>query len=181
MKEKEVNKQLKGKSPEEILELFKQNKLPDNFCIIPFVNLIFNPGGNVSVCRQKGTEHIIGSLERNSIEEIWNNEYIQKWRNEFLTGNVKICKRETTEDVCHLGSLNYNYFHDVKLEKVQDLPMKKFTANFNGKCNLECVMCDVWKMPNEYYDKNDFWKKANTEFFPHIKEMELLSGEPFVQ
>jgi radical SAM protein with 4Fe4S-binding SPASM domain len=172
---------LKGKTPQEIIKLFKENELPENFCIIPFVNLIFNPGGKISVCRQKGTEHIIGNLEDNTIEEIWNNEYIQTWREEFLTGDVKICKRETTEDFCHLGALNYNYFSEVSLTKTQTLPMKKFTANFNGKCNLECVMCDVWKMPNDYYNKNEFWDKANTEFFPYIKEMELLSGEPFVQ
>lgn len=179
--DKKNNTDFKGKSPQEIIKLFKENKLPENFCIIPFVNLIFNPGGKISVCRQKGTEHIIGSLENNTIEEVWNNEYIQAWREEFLTGNVKICKRETNEDFCHLGSLNYNYFSEVSLTKQQTLPMKKFTANFNGKCNLECVMCDVWKMPNDYYNKGDFWDKAKTDFFPYIKEMELLSGEPFVQ
>jgi cyclic pyranopterin phosphate synthase len=171
----------KAKTPLEILQLFKDKKLPENFCIIPFVNMIFNPNGEIGICRQKGTQHFVGDLKTENIENIWNNEYMQNWREEFLTGNICICKKEVEEDFCNLGATNYEYFDEVKLDKIQDLPMKKFTANFNGKCNLECIMCDVWKMPNGFYDKNDFWSNAETRFFPYIKEMELLSGEPFVQ
>jgi cyclic pyranopterin phosphate synthase len=171
----------KAKTPMEILKLFEDKKLPKNFCIIPFVNMIFNPNGEIGICRQKGTQHVVGDLKTQSIDEVWNNEYMQRWREEFLTGNVCICKKEVEEDFCNLGSTNYEYFNEVKLDKVQELPMKKFTANFNGKCNLECIMCDVWKMPNGFYDKNNFWQQAEANFFPFIKEMELLSGEPFVQ
>ncbi len=170
-----------SKTPQEVLNLFKQRDLPENFCVVPFVNLICNPGGKVGVCRQKGTEHIVGDLEKNSLEEIWNNEYLQKWRSEFLSGNVEICRREINEDFCHLGATNYEYFGDVELNIKQEFPMKKFTANLNGECNLECVMCDVWKMPNGYYDKGNFWDKAQKDIFPYIKEVELLSGEPFLQ
>lgn len=178
MSKKNINT---GKSPKEIQKLFKQKGLPENFCIIPFVNLIFNPTGEIGVCRQKGTNHVVGHLNENSVEEIWNNEYLQRWREEFLTGNIKICAREVKEDFCHLGALNYEYFNQVELKKKQSQSMLKFTANFNGKCNLECIMCDVWKMPNNYYDEIEFWEKAEKDFFPYIKEIELLSGEPFVQ
>lgn len=168
-------------APNELLQKFKEKGLPENFCIIPFVNLIFNPGGKISVCRQKGTQHIVGDLDKDTISEIWNSKYLQNWREEFLTGKVNICKKEITNNRCNLGAKNYEYFEDVYLKKEIPLPMQKFTANFNGQCNLECIMCDVWKMPNGYYDKGDFWEKAQEEFFPHIKELELLSGEPFVQ
>ena len=171
----------KAKTPLEILQLFKEKKLPENFCIIPFVNMIFNPNGEIGICRQKGTQHKVGDLKNEKIEDIWNNEYMQNWREEFLTGNICVCKKEVEEDFCNLGATNYEYFDEVSLNTVQALPMKKFTANFNGKCNLECIMCDVWKMPNGFYDKNDFWGKAEMDFFPHIREMELLSGEPFTQ
>jgi cyclic pyranopterin phosphate synthase len=36
-------------------------------------------------------------------------------------------------------------------------------------------------MENGFYDLNNFWDKAEKEFFPYIKEIELLSGEPFIQ
>lgn len=168
-------------APNQLLQKFKNKGLPENFCIIPFVNLIFNPGGKIGVCRQKGTQHIIGDLEHSSINEIWNSEYLQNWREEFLSGKVKICKNEIANNKCNLGSKNYEYFDEVILAKEIPLPINKFTANFNGQCNLECIMCDVWKMPNGYYDKSNFWENSKKDFFPYIKEIELLSGEPFIQ
>lgn len=168
-------------SPLEILTKFNELNLPKNFCIVPFTNIILNPSGNVSICRQKGTEHIVGSLNDNTIEEIWNSDYLKKWRNEFLTGEISICKSEIANDSCHLSSGNYFYFSSVELDTTQsDLPMK-LTANFNGQCNLKCKMCDVWVMENGYYDRINYWKELEEKFFPYIKEIELLSGEPFVQ
>ena len=121
-----------------------------------FTNIILNPSGNVSICRQKGTEHIVGSLNDNTIEEIWNSDYLKKWRNEFLTGEISICKSEIANDSCHLSSGNYFYFSSVELDTTQsDLPMK-LTANFNGQCNLKCKMCDVWVMENGYYDRINY-------------------------
>jgi cyclic pyranopterin phosphate synthase len=36
-------------------------------------------------------------------------------------------------------------------------------------------------MENGYYDQINFWETAEQDFFPYIKEIELLSGEPFIQ
>ena len=115
------------------------------------------------------------------MDEIWNNEFIQSWRQEFLSGNVQICKNEQSRDACHLWSSNYHFFDDAKISVTQEKKILKVTANFNGQCNLECKMCHIWKMENGYYDKNEFWKNAEIDFFPYIKEIELLSGEPFIQ
>lgn len=168
-------------TPEEVLQLFKERRLPQNFCIVPFTNLIFNPGGRISVCREKGTDHTIGHLENNSLDEIWNNTYIRNWREEFLTGDVKICKNEQNNFACNLLSSNYHFYDEASLNVIQSKKILKVTANFNGQCNLECKMCHIWQMENGYYDKNNFWKNAATDFFPYIKEIELLSGEPFIQ
>lgn len=168
-------------TPEEVLQLFKERNLPKNFCIVPFTNLIFNPGGRISVCREKGTDHSIGHLEKNSLDEIWNSAYIKTWREEFLTGDVKICKNEQNNFACNLLSSNYHFYDEASLNVVQGKKILKVTANFNGQCNLECKMCHIWQMENGYYDKNNFWKNAETDFFPYVKEIELLSGEPFIQ
>lgn len=168
-------------TPEEVLRLFKERNLPSNFCVVPFTNLIFNPGGRISVCRQKGTDHSIGHLEENSLDEIWNNDYIKKWREEFLTGDVKICKNDQSRDACNLWSANYHYFDSATFNITQEKKILKVTANFNGQCNLECKMCHIWQMPNGFYDKNNFMEKAKNDFFPYMKEIEFLSGEPFIQ
>lgn len=168
-------------TPLELLELFGKNNLPQNFCVVPFSNLIFNPNGDVGVCRQKGTKHVVGNITKQSIEEIWNSEYLQTWRREFLTGDVKICQKEITNDACHLSPDNYTLFSEVSFCEVQNKPILKLTANFNGQCNLKCTMCDIWMMQNGLYDEIGFWERAETDFFPYIKEVELLSGEPFIQ
>jgi len=168
-------------TPMEILEMFAQKNLPKNFCIVPFTNLIFNPNGDVGVCRQKGTEHVVGNVTKQSVSEIWNSDYLKKWRGEFLSGDVSICKKEIHNDSCHLGGENYTLFPEIDLSADQAKPLLKLTANFNGQCNLKCTMCDIWMMQNGLYDQIGFWKQAQKDFFPFIKEVELLSGEPFIQ
>lgn len=167
--------------PIEIIAAFQEKDLPENFCIVPFSNLIFNPNGDVGVCRQKGTKHVVGNIQKQSIEQIWNGEYLQRWREEFLSGDVKICKDEIARDACHLGADNYQIWPEITFSKEQPFPFLKLTANFNGQCNLRCRMCDIWMMQNGLYDQIGFWEQAREDFFPYIKEIELLSGEPFIQ
>lgn len=168
-------------TPLELLELFAKNNLQEKFCVIPFSNMIFNPNGDIGICRQKGTKHVVGNIKNQSIEEIWNSDYLKNWRQEFLSGNISICKHEIARDSCHLSPDNYTIFPDIELSEHQEgLPLK-LTANFNGQCNLKCTMCDIWMMQNGLYDEIGFWEKAEENFFPYIKEVELLSGEPFIQ
>lgn len=168
-------------SPIEVLAKFNEFNLPKNFCIVPFTNIILNPGGAVSICRQKGTKHIVGHLKDNTIEEIWNNDFLKKWRSEFLAGEVSICAEEIKNDSCHLGSGSYFYIEKANLDVTQKKLPIKITANFNGKCNLKCKMCDVWTLQNGFYDSINFWEELEINFFPFIEEVELLSGEPFIQ
>lgn len=174
-----MNKDLK--TAEDVKKFLEANDLPENFCIIPFINMILGPGGDVSVCRQKGSKHIVGNLKENSLEEIWNGEYLQNWRQEFLDGNPKVCSHEVKYVHCHLSPEHYWDQEEVTKEKVQQYPFKKLTANLNGECNLKCVMCDVWKQENGFYNEENFWKGAKEDIFPYIKEVEMLSGEPLIQ
>lgn len=169
------------KTAEDVKKYLESKDLPDNFCIIPFVNIILGPGGDISVCRQKGTKHVIGNLKENNLKEIWNGEYLQKWRREFLDGKPEICAEEVKYVHCHLSPEQYWGTEDVSFKVEQDYPFKKLTANLNGECNLRCVMCDVWRQENGFYTEERFWKEARTEIFPYIKEIEMLSGEPLIQ
>ncbi len=168
-------------TPLELLGLFAENNLPEKFCIVPFSNLILNPNGDIGVCRQKGTKHVVGNIQTQTLDEVWNSEYLQQWRNEFLTGDIKICAKEIKNDSCHLSPDNYTLFPHIEFSATQSQPILKLTANFNGQCNLKCTMCDIWMMENGLYDRIGFWERAEEDFFPYIKEVELLSGEPFIQ
>jgi cyclic pyranopterin phosphate synthase len=148
---------------------------------MPFVNLILEPDGSVGFCRQKGTEFTFGNIKDRSIWDLWNCEGVQNWRQEFLSGNVQICKQEIRDRMCNncsqLNTLQKQLIPQIKMPN----RIKRLTANLNGACNLKCQMCNVWKLPNGFYTEENFWRPASLEIFPYLEEVDMLSGEPFIQ
>lgn len=148
------------------------------FCPIPFLQLELTPLGKVSACCFSG-EYTVGDVEKNTIKEIWNGEVMQTWRREFLTGDVKICDAAIKTFGCQK---NYQHLNPlVEFSEIQAKMPQRLDLRLNGKCNLECVMCDVWSQPNGKYDQSDFWEIGPSEIFPHLKEVDMLGGEPFIQ
>jgi radical SAM protein with 4Fe4S-binding SPASM domain len=170
------------KRHQETLIAFQKRDLdPQTFCLVPFTNLILDPGGNICVCRHKGTEMIIGNLKEQSLEEIWNGEFLQRWRREFLQGKPQICEKEMAHQKCQQCQYNNQLLPKIELkELISTLPLK-LTANLNGQCNLKCQMCHVWKLPNGYYNEENFWKPGREGLFRQLQEIDMLSGEPFIQ
>lgn len=152
------------------------------FCLMPFVNIILEPNGSVGLCRHKGTEHSLGNLTENTWEEIWNGEKAKAWRNEFLRGEPQTCSAELNHQKCNLCPQLGKMFpkSEVKLKEEMAPPLR-LTANFNGLCNLRCIMCDVWELPNGFYQEENFWGPARKDLFPHLEEIDMLSGEPLIQ
>ncbi len=156
---------------------------PAHFCLMPFVNIILEPNGSVGLCRHKGTEHSLGNLTQHSWREIWNGDQAKKWRQEFIEGKISTCQKELKDQHCNLCPQLGKMFPkepESFFSPTIDKPLR-LTANFNGHCNLKCQMCDVWQMPNGYYTEENFWKEARMDLFPHLKEIDMLSGEPFLQ
>ncbi len=167
---------------QQTLERFAEKNLsPNGFCLVPFTNLILEPGGQVGICRHKGSDFIIGNIQETPLDQIWNNDFLQKWRQEFLDGKPTICAKEIRDQHCNLCRQNNQLLDLVEFEAIQSKPFIKLTANLNGKCNLQCQMCNVWKLPNGFYKEENFWKPGREKIFPLIKEIDMLSGEPFIQ
>lgn len=165
-------------SEKKIPEAVQKQITNETFCPIPFLQLQLSPLGSVSACCFSG-EYKVGDIENETIEQIWNGEIIQQWREEFLTGNVKICESAIKNFGCQK-----NYKHLINLVEyspVQEKMPQRLDLRLNGKCNLECVMCDVWTQPNGLYDKSDLWQIGPEKIFPYLKEVDMLGGEPFIQ
>jgi cyclic pyranopterin phosphate synthase len=174
-------KKRRGQVQETRKNLLDREVNPDRFCIMPFVNLILEPNGSLGICRQKGTEFSVGNISEGPIDQLWNKESIRSWRRDFLDGSGKICDQELRHRQCQLcPELNKMLPHTSFSEYI-DSPPLRLTANLNGKCNLECQMCHVWKMPNGLYNEENFWIPAREKIFPFLKEVDMLSGEPFIQ
>ena len=168
-------------SPQDVLDFYKSQGLPESFCPVPFSTMLFEANGKVCMCRRKGTDFTIGDMRTQTYEEIWNGETLRSIRREFLTGNVKTCAVEVERDLCHLGADTAELLPFIEFNEVQSRSPVRITPNFNGYCNLECVMCHIWQFPNGFYDQIDFWPKLEAEIIPHLKEIDTFSGEPFLQ
>jgi cyclic pyranopterin phosphate synthase len=152
---------------------------PDNFCYYPFMQLLLQPTGVVSpCCWNQGI--VLGQIPYQTLDEIWNGESLRRLRREFLDGKPIQCEKQMRHIGCHKWSLRDDTHRLPVAEILQAGPLR-LDVRLNGKCNLQCVMCDVWKQPNGVYDKSDFWTTGPTKIFPFLKEVDILGGEPFVQ
>lgn len=164
------------------LDLFDEMTLDKNkFCVMPFVNIILEPTGEIGLCRHKGTEFTFGNVREQSLDEIWSSPKVQAWRAGHLNGDAQVCKNELVDQKCNLCPELNSLLPHADVENIVNPQILRLTANLNGKCNLQCQMCHVWKMPNGFYTEENFWIPARERFFKDVMEVDMLSGEPFIQ
>jgi radical SAM protein with 4Fe4S-binding SPASM domain len=164
------------------LDVFEKMNVDKNkFCVMPFVNIILEPNGDVGICRHKGTEFTFGNIRNQTIDEIWTSEKVQEWRKGHLSGEANVCKTELIDRKCNLCPELNTLLADAEITNIKNPRILRLTANLNGKCNLQCQMCHVWKLPNNFYNDSNFWIPAKERFFKEILEVDMLSGEPFIQ
>lgn len=149
--------------------------MKNTFCATPFLNLVARPNGDINPCCL--LEHyVLGNIKNSSMSEIFHSDKAQELRSEFLNNNIKTCKANISARKCNewdnhlLPIVSFNPKHPLKID-----------LRLNGKCNFECIMCEVWKKENGTFNEDNFWSKAREDIFPFIKEIKLLGGEPFIQ
>lgn len=148
------------------------------FCPLPFTQMVFHPDGSVTPCCLL-LDYNLGNLKEKSHEEIWNGPEVRALRREFLEGKPKTCAGSIRNRQCHLW--HSHLVQKTQRSEVQTRLPVKMDVRLNGHCNLECIMCEVWEYPNGVYDQIGFWDFAQKDFFPHILELDVLGGEPFIQ
>lgn len=151
----------------------------ENFCYYPFLQLLLQPTGVVSPCCWNQSINL-GKVPDQTFEQIWNGETLRKLRKEFIDGKPVSCATQMRHIKCHLWSRR-DYRKELQIAEVIEGGPRRLDVRLNGKCNLQCVMCDVWKQPNGTYDNSDFWTHGPEKIFPFLKEIDVLGGEPFVQ
>lgn len=149
-------------------------------CSVPFTSLVLEADGTISVCRMKGGNKPVGHIEKTSILEAWNGPEIKKWRQDFLSSEFKICSDELCHRKCNQSAVTDEILSLTDFSIEQSGPPLRLGLNLNGQCNLTCPMCSVWTKPSGFYN-NPKYRKMIEEIIPHIKEVEFLSGEPFIQ
>ena len=64
------------------------NKDPSkSFCIIPWIHMNTWPNGSVFQCCITDYRNVIGDLKKNTLKEVFNNDYMRNLRQELLNGD----------------------------------------------------------------------------------------------
>lgn len=135
------------------IKLAKSSK---TFCIFPWIHQYVGPPGDVKPCCVYDHKAELGSLKKNSLEEIWNNEETRKMRVRFLRGeqhpSCGICNNRA-----EIGDAFYNTYNQIFFENNTDIQQVVATTKldgtvddhklfyidvrFNNLCNLKCRSC----------------------------------------
>lgn len=151
-----------------------KNPPSKSFCIIPWVHLHHWPNGNVYQCCITHMNNVAGSLKKNTMEEIWNNNHMKNLRLELLDGKEpKSCSKCYEQEAAGIRSFrvnaNWTFDHhlfpkaketnpDGSLDKM-DLIYWDF--RFSNLCNMKCRMCGGHLSHLWHDDEKKVYKKTS--------------------
>jgi radical SAM protein with 4Fe4S-binding SPASM domain len=161
-------------------------------CYAPFVSMYFDQLGYVRVCCQN-TTHVIGNVNSQSLDEIWNGERARKLRDAVkiadLRQGCRFCEWQFIE-----GNSSGTFIKSFDIFPVlNDSPQfpKLMEFSISNTCNLECIMCNgEWSssirsrreklppLPKAYGDR--FFEQLRP-YLPHLQSANFLGGEPFLE
>jgi len=134
-----------------------KNKLKNSktFCMAPWMTSHTWPDGRVFPCCTWDTSEVIGNINDNTLEEIWNSEKYKKLRLDMLSETpIKSCDRCYKMD--NAGDLTYrkkiNECLDKNFKYVEDTHDDGHSPNFNlhlwdfrisNFCNFKCRSCGL--------------------------------------
>ncbi|MDD4215474.1 MAG: radical SAM protein [Bacteroidales bacterium] len=163
--------------------IFKRKYL----CYAPFTNMYFNIHGDAAPCWASFIQP--DSYPAHSIKEIWKGKKFNQMRRD-----IKHYRLENTCGACLTNLQNGNYIS--VLSKAYDLTAAHgkypvmMELELDNTCNLECIMCkgqlsssirkNREKKPPFLSPYDDAFVEQLNEFIPHLKEMRMNGGEPFL-
>jgi MoaA/NifB/PqqE/SkfB family radical SAM enzyme len=139
----------------------------------PFTGLATREDGAVKVCCRS---HPIGFIQDDSLEDIWNNDTMQRIRRQVLTGNRPAecapCFNLEDQGVESLRQRHIkgeipeariNLYPNTPLQEIMPFEFPTMEIKMNNLCNLKCRMCNPmdstswndWNEVEEHYKKED--------------------------
>ena len=131
------------------------NKDPSkSFCIIPWIHLNTWPNGSVFQCCITDWRNVIGDLKKESLNDVFNNEYMRDLRKDLLKGEFpKSCTKCYEQEHMGITSFRQNANrqfneHIADIDKktdengvVEDVKLHYWDFRFSNLCNMKCRMC----------------------------------------
>lgn len=173
------------------------------FCMAPWIHLHIDNNRTVNSCCS--SDMCYGSLQTNTVEEIWNGEEIKKFRKDLLGGvprrECKACYiHEKSGNVFSLRkNLNREYYekysHLVESTNddgsVENPTFAYLDIRYSNKCNFKCRMCgpqasSTWELElygkiSEMYNSNGLQILQETKnLFENAEQIYFAGGEPLI-
>lgn len=159
-------------------------------CYAPFVSLEFDTQGFAYSCCANGT-YPVGSVATDTLAEIWGSARLAAQREALQAGDLSygcaVCRWYFDNDRPNPPAVMYEAFEVAAEGPTWPASM---TFAFSNQCNLQCVQCSgefsssirihrEGRAPLPHAYGPDFFDQL-TEFLPHVEEIRLLGGEPFL-
>lgn len=130
------------------------NKLPDSFCVLPWINLSTDVNGSLRPCCKFAqpeitNEYQLPNMKEGRLDELWNDVRYKNLRQAFLDGKKpNECKSCWDEEAAGVRSFRIQFALDKKI-KTDDIHFKPYATNgprafdlkLNNVCNLKCRIC----------------------------------------
>lgn len=161
----------------------------------PFTGLATREDGAICACCRS---HPVGFIDKQSLEEIWNNDTMKRIRKQVLSGQrPKECEPCFNLEDQGVESLRQrhiagkipeariNLYPDAVNKMAEDFSMPfeipTMELKLNNLCNLKCRMCHPMDSTswNDWEQVEEFYEKENNIMF-HIVNEHNLKNKPFL-
>jgi len=179
-----------------------------NKCILPWIHLETTATGSIKpCCLFDGNIEINGkpaSLNVHTVDEIWNSDFMNNLREEFINGEKPVgCRacwqQETVGKASKRIVSNEKFSHHLgRYQKSLEYPVY-LDLKLGTTCNLKCRSCSTYSSSkwaddeqklygktfninlHSYWIDEDsqFWKEIE-QILPTIEQFDFTGGEPFL-
>lgn len=133
------------------------------YCLMPFIHLHIGNKGIAKACCVANIP--FGNINNQSLEEIWNDEPINKLRDQFLKGEgdkrCAVCQNIEDTGGKSIRMETFENFSDFKNQEETKLPVY-FDIRFSNVCNFRCRTC---------------WHGASSKWFNDAKALGTNIGK----
>lgn len=167
----------------------------ENFCSLPFTEIFLGPDGDVKTCCSASNS--VGSLHKNTIDEILNGHVATDIRQHILDGKwhtaCRQCKRQEAQNARSEREGDLERFQqEYGIVDSSFFKLKRLDLRWSNTCNLSCTYCyeyfsSKWATLkglkiNTIKDENEnslFLMIENN--IDSIENILMLGGEPLLQ
>lgn len=157
----------------------------------PFTGLATREDGAICACCRS---HPVGFINKQSLEEIWNNDSMRRIRRQVLNNErppeCEPCFNLEDQGVeslrlRHIGGkipeARINLYPNVSLKEVMPFEIPTMELKLNNLCNLKCRMCHPMDSTswNDWNEVKEFYKKEDNIMYA-IVEKHDLEQKPFL-